>query len=167
MRRQLIFQRHLDWTWSCILNIFDGVCALIKILNFIMGFIIILIDPFPIIGFYLYHVISAYQSNNWTTSGIWSRKNLLLILHAFHIYSWWLKHQTKGKWQLYLSQLYMMTKRINFISNLSNLHWTKPWILSFKWYDFHNYFRCCWRRSWWDDVFPCGSTLCINFHNNV
>ena len=28
------------------------------------------IDPFPIIGFYLYHVISADQSNNWTTSGI-------------------------------------------------------------------------------------------------
>ena len=28
------------------------------------------IDPFPIIGFYLYHVISANQSNNWTTSGI-------------------------------------------------------------------------------------------------
>ena len=30
----------------------------------------IAIDPFPIIGFYLYHVISADQSNNWTTSGI-------------------------------------------------------------------------------------------------
>ena len=29
-----------------------------------------LIDPFPIIGIYLYHVISADQSNNWTTSGI-------------------------------------------------------------------------------------------------
>ena len=29
-----------------------------------------LIDPFPIIGFYLYHVIPADQSNNWTTSGI-------------------------------------------------------------------------------------------------
>ena len=28
------------------------------------------IDPFPIIGFYLYHVISADQFNNWTTSGI-------------------------------------------------------------------------------------------------
>ena len=28
------------------------------------------IDPFPIIGFYLYHVISADQSNNWTTSGM-------------------------------------------------------------------------------------------------
>ena len=28
------------------------------------------IDPFPIIGFYLYHVISAGQSNNWTTSGM-------------------------------------------------------------------------------------------------
>ena len=42
------------------------------------------IDPFPIIGFYLYHVISADQSNNWTTSGIWSCNNLLLILHAFH-----------------------------------------------------------------------------------
>ena len=27
------------------LNIFDGVCTLIKILNFIMGFIIILIKP--------------------------------------------------------------------------------------------------------------------------
>ena len=30
----------------------------------------VLIDPFPIIGFYLYHVISADQFNNWTTSGI-------------------------------------------------------------------------------------------------
>ena len=30
----------------------------------------LLIDPFPIIGFYLYHVISADQSNNWTTSGM-------------------------------------------------------------------------------------------------
>ena len=28
------------------------------------------IDPFPIIGFYLYHVISADESNIWTTSGI-------------------------------------------------------------------------------------------------
>ena len=28
------------------------------------------IDPFPIIGFYLYHVISADQFNNWTTSDI-------------------------------------------------------------------------------------------------
>ena len=30
---------------------------------------------------------------------------------------------------------------------------------------FHNYLRCCWRRPWWDDVFPCGSTLFINFPN--
>ena len=28
------------------------------------------IGPFPIIGVYLYHVILADQSNNWTTSGI-------------------------------------------------------------------------------------------------
>ena len=28
------------------------------------------IDPFPIIRYYLYHVISADQSSNWTTSGI-------------------------------------------------------------------------------------------------
>ena len=41
------------------------------------GFIILaimgtekLIDEFPIIGFYLYHVTSAGQSSNWTTSGI-------------------------------------------------------------------------------------------------
>ena len=47
----------------------------------------VIIDPFPIIGFYLYHVISADQSNNWTTSGIWSCNNLLLLLHAFHLYS--------------------------------------------------------------------------------
>ena len=72
----------------------------------------ILIDPFPIIGFYLYHVISADQSNNLTTSGIRSCNNLLLILHAFHLYSLWLKHQTKGKWQLYIPQLHMMTKKI-------------------------------------------------------
>ena len=103
---------------------------------------------FPIIGFYLYHVISADQSNNWTTSGIWSCNNLLLILHAFHLYSRRLKHQTKGKWQLYVPQLHMMTKRVNFISNLSNLRWTKPWRLLFKWYVyqhiFRKYFHCCW-----------------------
>ena len=57
------------------------------------------IDPFPIIGFYLYHVISADQSNNWTTSGIWRCNILLLILHAVHLHSLRLKHQTKGKWQ--------------------------------------------------------------------
>ena len=28
------------------------------------------IEEFPIIGFYLYHVTSAGQSSNWTTSGI-------------------------------------------------------------------------------------------------
>ena len=32
--------------------------------------VLLAIDPFPIIGFYLYHVISADQFNNWTTSGI-------------------------------------------------------------------------------------------------
>ena len=92
------------------------------------------IDPFPIIGFYLYHVISAGQSNNWTTSGMWSCNNLLLILNAFHLYLWRLKHKSKGKWQLYVAQLYMTTKRVNFISYLSNLRWTKPWRLLFKWY---------------------------------
>ena len=60
------------------------------------------IDPFPIIGFYLYHVISADQSNKWTTYGIWRCYHLLLILHAFHLYSLRLKHQTKGKWHLYV-----------------------------------------------------------------
>ena len=30
------------------------------------------IEEFPIIGFYLYHVTSAGQSSNWTTSGILS-----------------------------------------------------------------------------------------------
>ena len=127
------------------------------------------IDPFPIIGFYLYHVIPADQSNNWTTSGMWSCNNLQLILNAFHLYLWRLKHKPKGKWQLYVAQLYMMTKRVNYISYLSNLRWTKPWRLLFKWYVYriycHNYFRCCWRRPWWDDVFPCGSTLFINFPN--
>ena len=92
------------------------------------------IDPFPIIGFYLYHVISADQSNNWTTSGMWSCYNLLLILNAFHLYLWRLKHKPKRKWQLYVAQLYMMTKSVNFISYLSNLRWTKPWRLLFKWY---------------------------------
>ena len=29
-----------------------------------------IIEEFPIIGFYLYHVTSAGQSSNWTTSGI-------------------------------------------------------------------------------------------------
>ena len=28
------------------------------------------IEEFPIIGFYLYHVTSAGESSNWTTSGI-------------------------------------------------------------------------------------------------
>ena len=28
-----------------------------------------IIEEFPIIGFYLYHVTSAGQSSNWTTSG--------------------------------------------------------------------------------------------------
>ena len=28
------------------------------------------IEEFPINGFYLYHVTSAGQSSNWTTSGI-------------------------------------------------------------------------------------------------
>ena len=32
--------------------------------------IFIQIEEFPIIGFYLYHVTSAGQSSNWTTSGI-------------------------------------------------------------------------------------------------
>ena len=30
------------------------------------------IEEFPIIGFYLYHVTSAGQSSNWTTSGIYT-----------------------------------------------------------------------------------------------
>ena len=29
-----------------------------------------IIEEFPIIGFYLYHVTPAGQSSNWTTSGI-------------------------------------------------------------------------------------------------
>ena len=29
-----------------------------------------LIEEFPIIGFYLYHVTSAGQYSNWTTSGL-------------------------------------------------------------------------------------------------
>ena len=97
---------------------------------------------FPIIGFYLYHVISADQSNNWTTSGMWSCNNLLLILNVFHLYLWRLKHKPKGKWQLYVAQLYMMKKRVNFISYLSNLRWTKPWRLLFKWYVYRQ-----WPRS--------------------
>ena len=32
--------------------------------------VIMPIEEFPIIGFYLYHVTSAGQSSNWTTSGI-------------------------------------------------------------------------------------------------
>ena len=38
--------------------------------NMLVYQLCMLIDPFPIIGFYLYHVISADQSNNWTTSGM-------------------------------------------------------------------------------------------------
>ena len=38
------------------------------------------IEEFPIIGFYLYHVTSAGQSSNWTTSGIKQHIYWLLIL---------------------------------------------------------------------------------------
>ena len=37
------------------------------------------IEEFAIIGFYLYHVTSAGQSSNWTTSSIYSNINWLLI----------------------------------------------------------------------------------------
>ena len=70
------------------------------------------IDPFPIIGFYLYHVISADQSNNWTTSGIWSCNNLLLILHAFHLYSQRLKHQNERKMAIICSTITYVDKKI-------------------------------------------------------
>ena len=43
-----------------------GYCNLTQILQGDM----VLIEEFPIIGFYLYHVTSAGQSSNWTTSGI-------------------------------------------------------------------------------------------------
>ena len=44
------------------------------------------IEEFPIIGFYLYHVTSAGQSSNWTTSGI--KQHILtvdLTLKKFYI----------------------------------------------------------------------------------
>ena len=40
-----------------------------------------LIEEFPIIGFYLYHVTSAGQSSNWTTSGI--KKHILRRVQQF------------------------------------------------------------------------------------
>ena len=39
------FQTHLDWTWSCMHTIFDGICTLINILIFVMGFNSIWIKP--------------------------------------------------------------------------------------------------------------------------
>ena len=52
----------------------DLLCVLIEY-EFLYIFFNILatdrpIEEFPIIGFYLYHVTSAGQSSNWTTSGI-------------------------------------------------------------------------------------------------
>ena len=38
------------------------------------------IEEFPIIGFYLYHVTSAGQSSNWTTSGI--KQHILTVDHT-------------------------------------------------------------------------------------
>ena len=46
-----------------------------------------LIEEFPIIGFYLYHVTSAGQSSNWTTSGIKQHiLNVDLTLYRTSIY---------------------------------------------------------------------------------
>ena len=74
-----------------------------------------------------------------------------------------LNTKTKGKWQSYVPRLHMMTKRVNFISNLSNLRWTMHWSCTCTGIYFHNYFRCCWRRLWWDDVFPAGLHYLITF----
>ena len=43
------------------------------------------IEEFPIIGFYLYHVTSAGQPSNWTTSGI-KQLTFDLTLYRISIY---------------------------------------------------------------------------------
>ena len=49
---------------------FSNVCVADEMLTIPDFEIILAIEEFPIIGFYLYHVTSAGQSSNWTTSGI-------------------------------------------------------------------------------------------------
>ena len=50
--------------------------------TFLSYSLVIQIEEFPIIGFYLYHVTSAGQSSNWTTSGI---KQYILFKELLYI----------------------------------------------------------------------------------
>ena len=124
-----------------------------------------IIDPFPIIGFYLYHVISADQYTNWTTSGIWSCNFACVSLIFITVKT---PHKRKmaiicttitydDSKRLILFQIYLIYAEQSLADFYSS--GTRTGIY------FHNYFRCCWRRPWWDDVLPCGSTLFINFPN--
>ena len=54
-----------------------------------MAFEIKSIEEFPIIGFYLYHVTSAGQSSNWTTSGI--NQHILTVDLTLYNFNIWLK----------------------------------------------------------------------------
>ena len=64
----------------------------------------------------------------------------------YHNYIWWQN-------ELIFYQIYLIYAE----QSLAELYSTGIY--------FYNYFRCCCRRPWWDDVFPCGSTLFINFPN--
>ena len=66
----------------------------------------------------------------------------------YHNYIWWQK-------ELILFQIYLIYADRSLEDFYSSGMRTGIY--------FHNYFRCCWRRLWWDGVFPCGSTLFINF----
>ena len=57
--------------------------------------IIPIIEEFPIIGFYLYHVTLAGQSSNWTTSGI---KQHILTVGDLTIYRLFFKEIKNGNY---------------------------------------------------------------------
>ena len=83
----------------------------------------------------------------------WNTKQKENSNYMYHNYIWWQK-------ELILFQIYLILAENDATKTV------------FKWYMyrihvyFHNYFRCCW-RPWWDYVFPCGSTLFINFPNKI
>ena len=126
----------MNLQWFRIISYFAEVChKLMTLLLFIQA-----IDPFPIIGFYLYHVLSADQSNNWTTSGIWSCNNLLqFCMHFTYIHNGLNTKQKENGNYMYHNYIWWQ-KKVNFISNLSNLRWTKPCKLLFKWYAYWHIF---------------------------
>ena len=66
----------------------------------IMGKVIFTIEEFPIIGFYLYHVTSAGQSSNWTTSGL-KQHILTVVLTSIYRLKFYIKDIKKhGNYKL-------------------------------------------------------------------